>query len=315
VKPFPGRRDVVRCDPALSERPKRVARCALVLMLLTACDPPLHPPSTWQASGAELAAPIEAAARLRWELRGTEGERREQARERAVAAYAAVACDPSASLPVRAEAAFRAAELLRAGGAVEAAAQAFEQCRALEPGGGFGARSLLELGHVHRRAGRAEAALEAYEQLMTDPLATPPLRDQGAWWVARVQAERGEAAAARRAWQRVARSGEDPLLRVQAFDAWIGSLVEAERLEDAAGVLELCRVELRPRAAECSELGARLGAELGAMKGPAALAQAVAERRARRATLPPQRIDARALPRSAAQGFHRALAYPPPFDG
>jgi hypothetical protein len=61
----------------------------------------------------------------------------------------------------------------------------------------------------------------------------------------------------------------------------------------------------------------RRGDDVGTVSGRGAgvVAQAVAERRARRATLPPQRIDARALPRSAAQGFHRALAYPPPFDG
>ena len=104
------------------------------LVVLAACEPAPSP-----RSGLHPGEPIVEAARLRMELRGTAGLERQLARERAVAACRAIVVDPSMAMHARAEAAFRAAELLRAGGATLAAAELFERCHGLDPRGPFAA--------------------------------------------------------------------------------------------------------------------------------------------------------------------------------
>lgn len=257
-----------------------------------------------------LRAMAEAVA-AKLALRGLAGEELELelARAQAVELYRRVHREHPWECELAAQAAFRAGELLRAGGDLQGAIAEWERARDLAPGSEFGARALLEIGHVHRRAGRWDRALSAYERLVADPAADARQRDRASWWLARVLAERGEAEAARRALERLAECAEDPLLRVRAYDAWIRSLVQARRLEEAAGVLGLCRGALAERAAEHTSLGLRVAHALERMSAPAELAAAVEERMRARATIvePPRvTIDERLLRRRAK------LPLPPP---
>jgi len=212
-------------------------------------------------------------------LRGLEGVERERSRAVAVEAYGAVAAYFPKRRALCAQAAFRAGELLRAGGDPRRAAEAF--LRAIDLGRGtlFRPRARIELAHVHRRAGRRQAALAEYERVLFDPDATPHLRDLATSWAAHVQSQLGRESDARRLWERVARAGEDPLDQVRAFDRWALSLVAGGELEAAAGVLELCRTRLRDRALEQTALGERLRDALERMRSVGPLARAIRSRR------------------------------------
>lgn len=203
-------------------------------------------------------AQLEYAGKRKLELRGTRGEARDAARERAVEAYRALHYHFPRELLARAEAAFREGELRRAGGDVDAAREAFENAAALGAGSEFRARGRLELGHLYRRTHRFIDALKAYELVALDEEAAPRHRDRALLWRARLQARLGREREARASWESVARDGFDSFDRLEAFDAWALHLIERGDLEGAAGVLGLCSELLAERLAEQTRHGERL---------------------------------------------------------
>ena len=234
-------------------------------------DPP--PPQLESA-----AAQLRHAAEARAAIRGEAGPRREAARAAAVEAYRAVRAHFPDDAAACAEAAFRAGELLRASGSVEAALAEFAVARDRGAHTPFRVRAMLESGHVHRRAERHERALAAYEEVFAEEEAARGQRDEAALWIGRVHHEQGRAEDARRTWQRVADGAEDPLDRVRAWDGLASLLVEAGDLEGAAGTLERCRESLAEAAAEETRQGERVRNALSAMRSIDELARAVARR-------------------------------------
>lgn len=225
------------------------------------------------------AAKLLARARaVHTRLRGLRGKERAAVRREAVEAYREVR-RRFPLVPQAAEAAFRAGELLRAGGEVRAALSEFRFARGHEKGGEFRARAGLEIGHSYRRARRLLDALEAYEAVGADARASRRYRDAAWLWAGRVQARLGRAPDAIRAWRRVAEGDGDVFDRLRAYDKWGLALIDAGDLEGAAGVLESCRKSFRERALEKSEHGERLRAALGAMRVIPALEAAIAARR------------------------------------
>ena len=148
-------------------------------------------------------------------------------------------------------------------------------------------------------------ALAAYERVMGREDADRGYRDQATHWAGRVHDKLGRPADARRLWERVAREGVDPLDRIRAFDQWALSLLEAEDLEGAAGVLELCRSALRDVSLEETRLGTRVRAALERMRSSDRLVRAIRARHRHRSEsdgrsrFPPAWV---ARPRVAAPG-------------
>ncbi len=232
-------------------------------------------------------AQLELALEAKRALRGTRGEAREAARKAAAEAYRAVRRYFPKARAQGAEAAFRAGELLRSGGDRPGALEEFEAAWDLGRRTSFGARAGLELGHTLRQMGRRKDALGWYESVEALGEDWAEERDLGAYGQGRVLSELGRPEDARRCFGRAARHGVAPLQRVRAFDAWAGSLIDAEDLEGAAGVLELGRVSLKEASEELSTLGLRVRAALDGMHSPGRLARAVARRAAKRRGAPP----------------------------
>lgn len=215
-------------------------------------------------------------------LRGQRGERRMQARREAISAYRAVRRYFPRERALGAEAAFRAGELLRSGHFDSEAVAEFEAARDLGKGTAYGPRGGLELAHIHRRHARLNDALSSYEDVTLMKDIDAEFADRARYWAGCVQAKLGRHVEARRSWERVARKGTGPIERITAFDAWIDSLVSAEDLEGAAGVLKLCNDELRSLAAEQTKLGLRVRNALERMTSVERLVRAVEQRAKRR---------------------------------
>jgi len=274
----------------LSLRSARSSAAPLFLLLAgsvpavvpPAC-PPACPPARALAPAAEdpvtkcdkVEAQLKLASDLRNSLRGLEGAERDAARTRAVAACRAVRQYFPAEAAACAEAAFRAGELLRGAGDLEGAAAEFQLAREQKGESPFRVRALVELGHLQRKAKAFDKALASYEAALADPNASAGQRDEASLCVGSVQRDLHRPADARRAWQRVADAGEDPLDRIRAFDRIASLLVEGDDLEGAAGTLERCKEALAAAAAEETRTGERVRSALQNMRAIEELQRAV----------------------------------------
>jgi tetratricopeptide (TPR) repeat protein len=200
-------------------------------------------------------------------------------RKLAIEAYRAVRAYHPSSDAVVAEAAFRAAELLRAMGDVVGARAELDLAAGRGAGTDFRPRARLEIGHLERRVGRSRAALDAYLAVASDPRARARYRDDAWLWAGRVWRDQGRIEEARRAWRTVCECAEDPLDRIVAWDWRALSWLETTDPEAAAGVLDQCLRALAPVALEESEQGERVRNALLRMRVVDALQRAI-ERRA-----------------------------------
>lgn len=221
---------------------------------------------------------LQYAAAFKLTLRGAEGEIRKESRATAVRAYRAVRAHFPDEILVGAEAIFRAAELLRAGGDTQGALAEFAWVRDRGGESPFRVRALLEIGHLERRAKRTQPALAAYEAVLTDVAASQRQKDDASLWAGAVYLDANRPEDARRAWQRVAESGEDPLDRVRAYDHLALESIARGDLEGAAGILERCREALSEVSVEETRLGERVRAALTGMRAHEELQRAVAAR-------------------------------------
>lgn len=206
------------------------------------------------SAGAQLAH----ARRLKRELNGREGDELVFWRRLAVEGYQAVRAFHPEEQALGAEAAFRAGELLRAGGQEVDALEEFAWCKRHGAGTEFKARAGLEIGHLHRRNGRWKESREAYLDVAADAGAQASRREDAWLWLGVVWREQGRPDEARSAWLRVAREGSDDLLRIQAYDELACSALAQEDPEGAAGWLDECLARLSPRALEETQDGERV---------------------------------------------------------
>jgi len=239
-------------------------------------------------AGAQLAY----ARGRKQEMAGLDGAARERARSDAVEAYRAVREHHPRARAAIAEAAFRAGELLRAAGRFDDARVEFRVASAEGSGTEFRVRARLELGHLERRARRRERALDEYLAVVADEESCAHHRDEALLWSGRVYSELKRDDDARRAWERVAKHGEDPVDRVRAFDELGLAWVRRGDCEAAAGELQRCRLALRDDALEETERGARVRAALESMRTVRRLRE-VARRRAERANERDERAERR----------------------
>lgn len=220
-------------------------------------------------------AQLKLATELRNAMRGLDGAERDAARARALAACRAVRQYFASEGWACAEASFRAGEILRTAGDIEGATAEFVAAHEQKCESPFRVRALLELGHLQRRAKALEKALASYEAAIADRGATPSQRDDASLWAGSVFHDLQRPDDARRAWQRVADAGEDPLDRVHAYDRIASLLVETGDLEGAAGTIEHCKEALAGPAAEETRTGERVRSALTNMHAIDELQRAV----------------------------------------
>lgn len=165
----------------------------------------------------------------------------------------------------RARELFRAGEQLRAAGATASAARAFRGAAATGriP---WTYRSLLELAHLERRAGRFGAALEAYGSLSEHSDAVMALRDVARGWSARTLEAMGRPAEAERLWKSLAEVAQRPLQRVRAYDRLACLCQAREDFDGAREVLEQCDASLTELAAQHTPQGDSLRGALARMR-------------------------------------------------
>lgn len=227
---------------------------------------------------ASVEAEVERAIERKGRARKLRGAERTRALESAVAAYRAIGVHWPEERAVAAEAAFRAGELLRRLEREPEARVEFARARELGPLTSFGVRAGLELAHLSRRAGELEAAHTEFEAVARDERAERRYRDDAALWMARIDLELGRVEVARNAFERLAETAESELDRIEAFDEWSGSFVDAGDLEAAAGVVARCRSALQDVAEEETPLGERVRNALARMSSVRRLEQAVRAR-------------------------------------
>jgi tetratricopeptide (TPR) repeat protein len=247
---------------------------SILFLCTVAAETPRATPQKLESAQAELAH----ADEVRSAMRGKEGEAKVAARKAAVEAYRAVREHWSTDAKACSEAAFHAGELLRSANDAAAALSEFQIARERGKDSPFRVRAGLEIAHIHRRAQDDERALAAYEAVLADAGATPGQRDDASYWEGAVYASAKRLDDARRAWQRVADGGEDPLDRIRAWDGIAGSYVDAGDLEAAAGALERCREATADAAAEETRLGERVRRALASMRAVDDLQRAVEKR-------------------------------------
>ena len=220
-------------------------------------------------------AQLKLATELRNAMRSLEGAERDAARAHALAGCRAVRQYFASECWACVEASFRAGEILRSAGDFEGAAAEFGLAREQKCESPFRVRALLELGHLQRRAKALDKALASYEAAIADRGATASQRDDASLWAGSVFQDLQRPDDARRAWQRVADAGEDPLDRIRAYDRIAALLITTGDLEGAAGTIEHCKEALAGPAAEETRSGERVRSALASMRAVEELQRAV----------------------------------------
>jgi tetratricopeptide (TPR) repeat protein len=219
------------------------------------------------------------ARRLKREMNAKRGDDLVARRRLTVEAYQAVRVFHPEARAVCVEAAFRAGEILRAGGDEQRALWEFRWAARHGVESEFRARARLEIGHLQRRALRWREAREAYLDVAGDPAASAARREDAWLWAGASWKALGHLEDARNAWRRVAEHGTDPLARINAFDELGLSFVEECELEGAAGVLDQCMRALSASALEETQQGERVRNALLRMRVVVELPRALARRK------------------------------------
>lgn len=219
------------------------------------------------------------ARRLKREMAEKTGEEVPFWRKLTVEAYQALRVFHPEEHALAAEAAFRAGEILRVAGETDGALEEFRWAEREGRGTPFRIRARLEIGHLHRRAGRWREALQAYLDAAAEAEAEPARREDAWLWAGSAWKELGRVEEARTAWKRVAGEGTDPLARIVAYDELCLLLLEDADLEGAAGMLDECVRALSPRALEETADGERVRRALLRMRAVEELRRAIARRK------------------------------------
>jgi len=240
-------------------------------------------PRAWTESSVPRMGSAEAqlahARRLKREMIAKRGDELATWRRLTVEAYRAVRLFHPEAGALAVESAFRAGEILRAGGDEARALCEFRWAAQHGPEGEFHTRAQLEIGHLERRALRWREALGAYLDVAGDPQASAARREDAWLWAGTSWKALGHLEDARDAWRRVAEHGTDPLARITAFDELALSFLDEHELEGAAGVLDQCLRALSASALEESEQGERVRNALLRMRVVEELAHAIARRK------------------------------------
>lgn len=226
---------------------------------------------------ADAKAQLKYAAGLKKGLRGLKGEERRTVLQSIAEAYAVVGRFFPEAVTETAEASFRLGETRRTLGDRDGAMAAFERTVELKGHRRFGARAMLEIGHLYRRAKKLPDAAATYEKTAKEYSDLPDQRDAAWLWVGKVRFAMKDALAARAAWSLVAEKSTDPLDQIRAYDLIAGSFLAEGKTTEAQAAVEKCQHALAPVAEEPSSRGSRVKRALERMKSLNKLSPAVAD--------------------------------------
>ena len=249
----------------------------LIELILAAVGPgwPAQDPSVPKMETA--AAQLQHAKAVRSESRGTRGAERLLRLEAALAAYAAVRDHWPDSGRVLAEAAFRRGELHRTLGQPGHARSAFLECldAARESGESsvFPCRALLEIGHLHRRAGEFDQALASYRRARAEPGTMLRYQNDCREWIAEVHLDLGNWMEAGYAFREWAEHAEGPLEIVRATDGEALALLGAGEVELAQARVDQVVDAYEVLSADPTQEGEALRRALARMKAPQRIAE------------------------------------------
>ena len=219
------------------------------------------------------------ARRLKRQMAEKQGKELDSWRKLAVEAYQAQRVFHPEARAIAVEAAFRAGEILRTAGDEDRALAEFRWAVANGGESAFKVRGRMEIGHLHRRAGRWREALQSYLDAAADPSGSASRREDAWLWVGSAWKGLERRDEAEAAWRRVAEEGTDPLARVTAFDELCLLYLEESEIEGAAGMLDRCLRALAPHALEETEQGERVRRALLRMRIVDRLPRAIERRK------------------------------------
>jgi tetratricopeptide (TPR) repeat protein len=222
----------------------------------------------------EARAALSAAAKLRQVPKEADGTARSEALEKALAAYAEVERRFSNSPVAVAEAAFRRGEILYRLTRNREAVAAFEQSARTEPVT-FGARALLEAGHVLRRQKLISEAIDSYRR--GSKTGDGRYADRARLWLGKALVEAGRVPEARREWQEMGGDAKaDARVRIQAFDELAMSYVRDKQVDQAQKILAEAEEALRTETTGEGKEAVALKQSLEKMRARKSLAKAAA---------------------------------------
>lgn len=252
---------------------KRMFLSGIVLALASVA--PAHAADTPKQSDAK--AQMKFAASVKKGTRGLKGEERREKLKEAAEAYSAVArFFPEAGAEV-AESHFRIGEIRRTIGDREGALISFEKSVASMGSRKFGARSLLEIGHLHRRAKKLPEALGSYLKSAREFADQADPRDESLLWAGKTKLALKEPEAARGFWKEVTEKGADPIDQIKAWDLIANSYIAEGKQAEASAAVEQCRHALAQAAEEPTNRGARVKKALDRMKSVKKIDPSLAE--------------------------------------
>ena len=226
---------------------------------------------------ADAKGQLKHAAGLKKGLRGLKGEERRTQLQSIAEAYASVGKFFPEAGAEAAEASFRLGEVRRTLGDRDGAMAAFERTVELKAHRRFGARAMLEIGHLYRRAKKLPDAAATYEKAAKEYSDLPDQRDAAWLWAGRVRFAMKDNAGARTAWSLVTEKSTDPLDQIRAYDLIAGSFIAEGKTTEAHATVEKCQHALAPAAEEPSSKGSRVKRALERMKSLNKLSPDVAE--------------------------------------
>jgi len=196
----------------------------------------------------------------------------------AAALYEAVIIDYPECRPESAQAAFRAGEIYRSVGLPERAGKSFQKAVAFDRSGEFAARSLNELGHLHRRKKDYPKALEFYARVQKE---CPKVRDECAdavTWTGKVLLKQEQSDRGRQVLLGFAERFPDfPVQAIRNIDLAACSLIKEGRIDAAAVLVESCR-QTYDRAGDGNKsMKRKIEKALGKMKADEILAELARE--------------------------------------
>ncbi|HJM39333.1 MAG TPA: tetratricopeptide repeat protein [Planctomycetota bacterium] len=217
------------------------------------------------------------AKKVKAEARGTKGEARVVALNKACEAYGAVLeYWPEAGL-ITAEAAFRQGEIHRGLGRPGPAKGAFESAVDQGASSGWEARGLLEIGHIHRRMAEMKDALLYYERALKLENVHLRYKNDSREWTGKVHLKLGNWEAAIGSFVEWANNSEGPIEVVKATDLEVGAWIKLGKLSKAETRLNQLQEEMGGLAEEPTKESAGLARAIERMKSPSLLIKAQEE--------------------------------------
>lgn len=228
-----------------------------------------------RAARKELAA----AGKLTRVPRGTSISQRAELLERATRAYFEVEQRYSRVPAIVAEAAFRQGQVLGRVGKSAEAIRAFQRA-AERDADAFGARALLEAGHVQRRDKMYTDAAAMYRRAVERRGGR--YSDRARLWLGKTLARLGRVPDARREWRSLGTDAKaDGYVRIQAFDELAMSFVREKSYAEAERVIREAADALAAETSGESKKAKALRGSLGRMRCKKSLTKAKARAKAK----------------------------------